>query len=80
MGLISYLRRRNYKTKAMIEYAKVMLPQVSYDPALFRKELIKCISWIEKPAEFNELLKWCVNNFKDVHSSIIDEVFSTTAA
>ena len=64
----------------MIEYAKIVLPQVVHNPALFRKELIKCVSWIEKPAEFQELLNWCIDNFKEVYLSIIKEVFSTNAA
>ena len=64
----------------MIEYAKVMLPKVCYNPALFRKELIKCVSWIENPVELQELLIWCVENFKDIHPMIIDEVFAHSAA
>ena len=64
----------------MIEYAKVILPKISFSRDLFRKELIKCVNWVEGPAELDELIKWCNENFGEMYPEILDEVFSTNAA
>jgi hypothetical protein len=63
----------------MLEYAKVILPKVSFSKHLFRKELTKCINWVE-PAEINELHDWCYANFKNLYPDVLDEVFSSVAA
>ena len=63
----------------MIEYAKVILPKVSYSRDLFRKELMKCVNWME-PNELDELIKWCNENFKEMYPKVLDEVFSHNAA
>jgi len=62
----------------MLEYAKVILPKVSFSRELFRKELVKCVKWVE-PHEINKLQKWCTRNFKDKYPDILQEVFSTIA-
>jgi hypothetical protein len=64
----------------MIEYAKVILPKISFSKDLFRKELTKCVNWIEKPEELDELIKWCTERFGKLYPEILDEVFSTNAA
>jgi len=64
----------------MIEYAKVILPKISFSRDLFRKELIKCVNWVENPNELDELIKWCTENFGEMYPEILDEVFSTNAA
>jgi len=63
----------------MIEYAKTILPRVSFSKALFRKELIKCIGWM-KPGELNELKRWCRTKFHNQFPDILDEVFANNAA
>jgi hypothetical protein len=63
----------------MLEYAKVILPKVSFDKNLFRKELVKCLNWVE-PAEIHELRDWCYENFKNQYPGILDEVFENIAA
>jgi hypothetical protein len=63
----------------MLEYAKVILPKVSFSTELFRKELIKCISWVNG-AELNQLKEWCFENFRDMHPEILSEAFSMQAA
>ena len=63
----------------MLEYAKVILPKVSFSRDLFRKELLKCIDWVDG-SELSELRKWCFENFRDIHPDILSEVFSTIAA
>ena len=64
----------------MIEYAKVILPKVSFSRDLFRKELIKCTKWAESPKDINELREWCDDNFREMYPEILNDVFSTIAA
>ena len=58
----------------MLEYAKIILPKVSYSEELFRKELSKCIHWIE-PEQIQKLYLWCVENFNEMYPDILNEVF-----
>jgi len=67
------------KFDAMLEYAKVILPKVSFSRHLFRKELSKCIQWVE-PFEIQELHDWCYEKFKDKYPDVLEEVFSCVAA
>jgi len=64
----------------MNEYAKVILPKVSFSKDLFRKELLKCVNWVEQPDELDDLEKWCYENFRDMYPEILNEVFSQSAA
>ncbi len=63
----------------MIEYAKIILPKVSFSKELFRKELDKCIGWIEKD-ELQNFYKWCFENFNEKYSDILTESFANIAA
>ena len=63
----------------MLEYAKVILPKVSFSKHLFRKELNKCINWVETE-ELNELYTWCFENFKDIYPDVLAEAFANIAA
>jgi hypothetical protein len=58
----------------MIEYAKTILPRVSFSKSLFRKELVKCIGWM-KPAEMDELRQWCHRMFYKQYPDVLEEVF-----
>ena len=62
-----------------MEYAKVILPKVTFSRELFRKELHKCIGWIDKE-EIGELHKWCLENFGEIYPDILDEAFENVAA
>jgi hypothetical protein len=64
---------------AMLEYAKVILPKVSFSKELFRKELIKCIGWVEEDQR-DELYDWCIENFKETYPDIISSVFTKIRA
>ncbi len=57
----------------MIEYAKAVLPKVSEWKKLFRKELLKIISWTSSD-ELDDLLSWCYIRFYDLHPAILDEI------
>jgi hypothetical protein len=63
----------------MLDYAKIILPKVSFSKQLFRKELNKCIDWVE-PGEILELRNWCYKNFKDKYPDVLEEVFACIAA
>ena len=63
----------------MLEYAKTILPKVSFSKELFRKELKKCIRWVEKE-QLSELHDWCYKNFNDMYPKILAESFGNVAA
>ena len=63
----------------MLEYAKVILPKVSFSKELFRKELNKCIHWVEE-SQIQELYKWCHENFKEIYPDVLAEAFADIAA
>jgi hypothetical protein len=63
----------------MLEYAKIILPKVSFSKDLFRKELNKCISWLEED-QVLELFKWCNENFKEMYPDVLSEAFAEIAA
>ena len=63
----------------MLEYAKVILPKVSFSKDLFMKELHKCLNWVEEN-ERNELYAWCYENFNEIYPDVISSVFTKIRA
>jgi hypothetical protein len=63
----------------MLDYAKIILPKVSFSKELFKKELTKCIKWVEAE-EVKELHDWCYKNFQNNYADVLDEAFSYVAA
>jgi hypothetical protein len=63
----------------MLEYAKVILPKVSFSKELFEKELNKCISWVDKNERY-ELYIWCYENFNEMYPDILSKSFAGIAA
>ncbi|OFX53631.1 MAG: hypothetical protein A2066_05620 [Bacteroidetes bacterium GWB2_41_8] len=63
----------------MFEYARVILPKVSFSRELFRKELVKCINWVGD-SEVNSLREWCIENFMEMYPDILTEAFKMKAA
>ncbi len=63
----------------MFEYARVILPKVSFSRELFRKELVKCINWVGD-SEINSLREWCIENFMEMYPDILTEAFKMKAA
>ena len=59
----------------MLEYAKVILPKVSFSRELFRKELAKCINWVGD-SELDQFKSWCYDNFKEMYPDILTEAFT----
>ena len=63
----------------MFEYAKIILPKVSFSKELFSKELNKCIRWVEKD-QIHELYVWCYENFNEMYPDILSKAFAGIAA
>jgi hypothetical protein len=59
----------------MLEYAKVILPKVSFSRELFRKELEKCINWVGD-SDLAHLKNWCFENFREMYPDILTEAFA----
>ncbi len=60
----------------MFELSKKILEKVSFDKALFRKELRKAINWVRQDEKI--LLKiWCLTTFGSEYQNEILDVFST---
>lgn len=58
----------------MLEYSKLILEKVSFDPELFKKELGKCIDWVGKYDQ-KVLLLWCVAKFGNEYRDVILDSF-----
>lgn len=63
----------------MFEYAKVILPKVSFSRELFRKELVKCVNWVEHD-ELDDFTQWCHENFGEMYPDILNDVLTINAA
>jgi len=63
----------------MLEYAKIILPKVSFSRELFTKELAKCIKWLE-PDQVPELCTWCHERFNKLYPVILTEAFADIVA
>ncbi len=63
----------------MFEYAKVILPKVSFSKELFRKELHKCINWVEQD-QLQDLCNWCFEKFNEMYPDVLAEEFADIAA
>ncbi|QNL21491.1 hypothetical protein HZR84_05935 [Hyphobacterium sp. CCMP332] len=62
----------------MLEYSKTILKKVSFDNALFERELLKAIRNIitEKLEEFR---RWCFIHFGQSHRDILIRAFNTVS-
>ena len=59
----------------MLEYIKVILEKVSFDKALFEKELRKGIKEL-LPNEIKDLKLWCYDKFGQIYFKILNRVFA----
>ncbi len=62
----------------MYEMSKKILERVSFDRALFTKELHKALNWL-KPDEKLLLKVWCLSTFGHIYKDLILEVFRKVA-
>ncbi|QKZ11848.1 hypothetical protein [Spirosoma sp. KUDC1026] len=61
---------------SMLEYIKTILQKVSFDKALFEKELAKAIQQLVVPDEVKQLKRWCYAQFGKVYRVILNRCFS----
>ncbi len=62
----------------MYEMSKKILERVSFDKALFKKELMKALKWL-KPDEKLLLKVWCLSTFGHMYKDVILETFRGVA-
>lgn len=60
----------------MLELAKKILQKVSFDPYLFKKELLKAIKSLNNNEELMNLKNWCQMNFGKSYPMILQEAFA----
>ncbi len=61
----------------MLEHQIIVLRGVSHDKSLFRKELIKSMSWLNAEDQVS-LLHWVCESYQDKHPEILKEVLDHT--
>jgi hypothetical protein len=60
----------------MLDFSKMILTKVSFDPKLFHKELRKLLLWLgDDKEEVENLYEWCSENYGDIYVDIISEEF-----
>jgi hypothetical protein len=64
------------KRLIMLEYCKKVLNAVQDDEYLFKKELIKSISWLNDSDQI-KLKEWVKNKYNYKHSDVIKEIIQT---
>lgn len=60
----------------MLEFTKKILRGVSFDPALFQKELHKALKWIKDAEEIKRFQEWCILEFGTKYPVIIHKAFA----
>ncbi|CCH56935.1 hypothetical protein BN8_06325 [Fibrisoma limi BUZ 3] len=60
---------------SMLEYIKTILQKVSFDKALFEKELRKAIAMLV-PEEIKQLKTWCYAQFGKIYRVVLNRCFS----
>jgi len=62
----------------MLEYVKMILLKVSFNKALFEKELRKSLKMLQ-PAEVPDFRSWCYQQFARIYRRVLNQVFGTIA-
>jgi hypothetical protein len=57
-----------------LTYVKLILAKVSFDAAIFQRELRKAVN-VLLPHELSNLEQWCYRRFGDVYGALLDECF-----
>jgi len=70
-----YTLQLNNLPMTMLEYFKLILVKVSFDPALFRMEFKKAVRKLVDE-EIAELKKWCIETFGLSYCLKVDPSFS----
>ena len=57
-----------------LTYVKLILAKVSFDAAIFQRELRKAVD-VLLPHELSSLEQWCYRRFGDIYGALLDECF-----
>lgn len=60
----------------MLELTKKILKKVSFDSALFQKELNKALKWITDAEEMQRFKEWCIVEFGSTYPLIVKNAFT----
>ena len=60
----------------MLDYVKMILTKVSFNKALFEKELRKALKML-LPAELPDFRTWCYKQFARLYRRVLKRVFSS---
>ena len=60
----------------MLDYVKMILTKVSFNKALFEKELRKALKML-LPAELPDFRTWCYKQFARLYRRVLNRVFSS---
>ena len=60
----------------MLDYVKIILLKVSFNKALFEKELGKALKMLV-PAEVPDFRAWCYQQFARVYRRVLKRVFNS---
>jgi len=63
----------------MLDYVKMILLKVSFNKALFEKELGKSLKML-LPAEMPDFRAWCYQQFSRIYGKILQRVFGSLDA
>lgn len=58
----------------MLDYVKMILLKVSFNKALFEKELRKSLKVLQ-PAEVPDFRSWCYEQFARIYRKVLNQVF-----
>jgi hypothetical protein len=77
--LLAQVRLKSRKVQplnafAMLDYVKTVLSKVSFDRALFEKELRKALAMLV-PEEIYQLRDWCYRKFGNLYENILNKHF-----
>ena len=62
----------------MLDYVKIILLKVSFNKALFEKELRKAIK-VLAPTEVPDFREWCYQQFARIYRKVLKRVFGSFA-
>ncbi len=63
----------------MLDYVKIILLKVSFNKALFEKELRKALKMLV-PTEVPDFRNWCYQQFARISRTVLTRVFSSFQA
>ena len=75
LSLFTSLIKKRFLMLSMLEYIKTILQKVSFDKALFEKELAKAIQMLI-PEEVKQLKRWCYAQFGKMYRVVLNRCFA----